>query len=188
MAGEIIRLSLNTERVDRAVSKLLQAQHVAQVRALKRAATTTRAFMATAIAADMAVKVGAARAAMQIRQDRVESEHVITVQIAGARLPLVQWVRNPQPSRRRKGGVTARLPGGAGRYPRAFVAQMASGHVGVFERKGKARLPIAELFGPSMVKAFRTHREAGRAAGQAALTKNLQHEFRWALEQSSQAA
>lgn len=40
-------------------------------------------------------------------------------------------------------GVTVR---GRGNFPHAFVAGMASGHAGVFQRVGKSRLPIQELF------------------------------------------
>lgn len=52
---------------------------------------------------------------------------------AGARSPRVAVLR---------GGRGARLQ-------HAFVAQMKSGHIGVFERKGTARHPIKELFSPS---------------------------------------
>lgn len=33
--------------------------------------------------------------------------------------------------------------------PKAFVAKMKTGHVGVFERKSEKRFPIKQLFGPS---------------------------------------
>lgn len=34
--------------------------------------------------------------------------------------------------------------------PHAFITELRSGHKGVFQRKGKARYPIRELFGPSL--------------------------------------
>ncbi|WP_376704698.1 phage tail protein [Mesorhizobium sp. ISC25] len=43
-------------------------------------------------------------------------------------------------------GVRVRLRGS---YRSAFIAEMKSGHAGVFRRQGKARLPIRELFGPN---------------------------------------
>lgn len=43
-------------------------------------------------------------------------------------------------------GVTVRSRGS---YKHAFIATVGSGHEGVFEREGKARLPINELFGPN---------------------------------------
>lgn len=39
-----------------------------------------------------------------------------------------------------------------GEYGQAFVATMKSGHTGIFERKGKKRLKIHELFGPGAGK------------------------------------
>lgn len=48
----------------------------------------------------------------------------------------------------RKKGVLVRVnvSGGTKRLRQAFVATLRSGHRGVFMRKGKARLPIRELF------------------------------------------
>ncbi|MER8786868.1 phage tail protein [Mesorhizobium sp. M0983] len=43
-------------------------------------------------------------------------------------------------------GVRVRMRGS---YKSAFIAEMGSGHAGVFKRQGKARLPIRELFGPN---------------------------------------
>lgn len=45
-----------------------------------------------------------------------------------------------------RSGVRVR---GRGSYRSAFIANMKSGHAGVFKRQGKARLPIRELFGPN---------------------------------------
>jgi hypothetical protein len=162
---------------DRALTKLQRGTHLAIVRSLKRAAVSARAVAARVIAADMGVKQGDVKKAMEIKQGRVESEHTIALEVTGARIPLVKWVRSPQPGVRRRGGVSARLPGGAGRYPNAFVARMKSGHVGVFSRRAKARLPVNELFGPSIVGVFAKHKPEIAAAGQASLVKNLTHEL-----------
>jgi len=51
---------------------------------------------------------------------------------------------------------------GRRRYDKAFVARMRSGHVGVFRRKGKSRLPIEEVREPLPL---------ARAAADAALRK-----------------
>ena len=37
----------------------------------------------------------------------------------------------------------------------AFVQKMPSGHIGIFEREGKSRLPIKELRGPSITGIFK---------------------------------
>jgi hypothetical protein len=38
--------------------------------------------------------------------------------------------------------------------PRSFIAQTKSGHIAVFQRIGKARLPLKELFGPGVAGLF----------------------------------
>lgn len=43
-------------------------------------------------------------------------------------------------------GVMVRMRGS---YRSAFIATVGNGHAGVFEREGKERLPIHELFGPN---------------------------------------
>jgi len=57
--------------------------------------------------------------------------------------------------------VTKRRPAGGVRYgnegrliPGSFIAALKSGHVGVFKRVGAGRLPIRELFGPSVALVF----------------------------------
>ncbi|MDQ0472803.1 phage tail protein [Labrys wisconsinensis] len=39
-----------------------------------------------------------------------------------------------------------------GMHRHAFVAGMKTGHIGVFARKGKSRLPIKQLYGPAVPK------------------------------------
>lgn len=166
--------------MNRALGSLQRNTHIAIVRSLKRAATSARTVAVRVIAQDMGIKQADVRKAMEIKQGRVESEHTIALEVTGARIPLVKWVRNPIPGVRRRGGVSARLPGGAGRYPRAFVARMKSGHVGVYARRDRARLPIDELYGPSIVGVFAKHKPEIAEAGQEALVKNLAHELEWA--------
>ena len=55
-----------------------------------------------------------------------------------------------------EGGVTAKTIQGDSplTLKHAFVARMSNGHVGVFSRKGKERLPIQEHYGPSVATVF----------------------------------
>ena len=57
-----------------------------------------------------------------------------------------------KPTKRKpKGGVNAQVKRGAGgRIAKSFVAKMASGHVGVFNRQGASRFPIVQRYGPSV--------------------------------------
>ena len=55
-----------------------------------------------------------------------------------------------------EGGVTAKTIQGDSplTLKHAFVARMSNGHVGVFSRRGKERLPIQEHYGPSVATVF----------------------------------
>lgn len=71
------------------------------------------------------------------------------------RIPIIELSPSRRtPAKRRL--ATAGITWGSTRnlIPGAFVGRMLSGHIGVFKRLAKARLPIAELFGPSVAHVF----------------------------------
>jgi len=78
-------------------------------------------------------------------------------------------------------GVRAKLPSGAGKYPHAFIPNLKSGHRGVFQRKGRARLPIVELKGPSVAQSFTRNSEEPTARATEMLAKNMAHEVKYLL-------
>lgn len=160
-------------------------------RALNRAGTSTRALLASRVGADMGLRVGTVRDEIKIMR-ATPNRPMVRLEIRGRRLPLIEFkARGPVPSRGRGRGVTAKLPGGAGRYPHAFIATMRSGHTGVFQRKPgaqrhgppphKSQLPIYELRGPSLPHVFAKFADEGLARGQEALLTNLQSELQFAM-------
>ena len=56
--------------------------------------------------------------------------------------------------------VKVRKNRGIEKHPNAFFAQMKSGHKGIYERKGKKRLPIEEKAGPSIPAVFQFNGES----------------------------
>jgi hypothetical protein len=138
--------------------------------------------MVREVARDLGLRQGdvtdriSTRAALETHGDRMSAWIIAT----GARIPLFRFR-----ARQTRSGVTARLPGGAGQYPGAFIATMRSGHTGVFKRRASGRLPISELHGPSVPKVFEKFIPAGIARGHEQLIKNLVHELRFALSQSA---
>jgi len=64
-------------------------------------------------------------------------------------LALFGALPNSPEKKRPRGGVSVKVKKSRKRIPHSFVAQMKSGHVGVFVRKGKDSLPIDEKVGPS---------------------------------------
>lgn len=60
------------------------------------------------------------------------------------------------PARQTKKGVTVQVNAGKRKLVKgAFIARMKSGHVGVFMRMGKKRLPIEELYSSTLAHVFR---------------------------------
>jgi hypothetical protein len=176
-------LTFKDAEMQRAIDQLGAKAPRAIARALNRAAVSTRTVMASAVAKDTGLKVGTIREQLRIEQAKpVEGKLAARITVSGKRIPLIDFrARGPEPSRGRGRGVSARLPGGKGRYPHAFIATMKSGHRGVFQRRAQTRLPVYELHGPSLPHVFVKHIAVGLARGEESLAKNLAHELRFAL-------
>lgn len=78
------------------------------------------------------------------------------------RVPIYEMKPKPR-------SVTKRRPEGGVRYgaqskliPGSFIARVRSGHIGVFKRVAKPRLPIQELFGPSVALVFSRKKITGK--------------------------
>lgn len=153
---------------------------VAVSRALNRAATAGRTAMVRAVKAETGLGSRFLSKEVRIEKSTANAPRA-TVTAQGRRVPLIAFkAKGPEPSRGRGRGVTTSLPGAKGRLPHAFIARMPSGHRGVFQRKGKRRLPIEEQFGPSAPELFEKHFPAfARAAGES-FDKNLRSEISFA--------
>lgn len=71
----------------------------------------------------------------------------------GGNIPLMQFRTNPKsPSAKRPRALKAAVKraGGNKKVGGAFLARMSSGHVGVFRRSARRRLPVEELYGPAV--------------------------------------
>ncbi len=72
------------------------------------------------------------------------------LRLLGGRIPLIDLK-----ARQDKKGVSyTGRDGKRSSVPSAFIATMPSGHTGVFKRTTGSRLPIQELFGPSLTGVF----------------------------------
>lgn len=123
---------------------------------------------------------------------------------AAGRIPLYEFHPSPsRPGKRRPGGVRYRLPGGRSVVPTGFIAEMDSGHVGVFQRipgtqmtkskylrgargmRNVKREMIRELYGPSIPKSFgqRAVLDAVRKKAKAELSKNIAQQVEYLSRQ-----
>lgn len=175
--ADAFTLKLDTSQWQSALRGLGQKGPIRIARAITRTAGSAQVAMARAVASDIGVKVGVAKATMTVT--KATPAHLIAqVVCTGPRIPLIDLgAKGPYPSRGKGRGVTAK----GKRYPRAFIAQMRSGHRGVFQRSGTSRLPIYELYGASMPHVFTKHAPAGAARAQEQLQKNVAHELEFLL-------
>lgn len=80
-------------------------------------------------------------------------DHRVIIRSTGTSMALSKFRITPSapPSKQRKNPIVVRvIKGGGGPVKGAFVARMASSHIGVFHRAGRARLPLVERYGPSV--------------------------------------
>lgn len=150
--------------------------------ALNRSVISARSHLVRRLKAVLNMKSGDIRKSTKIRKSNY-TRLVAEVNLTGRRIPVYRFgprPRTPEADRARKRGRGVswkiRRQGGRTKARHAFVARTASGHVGVYQRVGRARLPIRELLGPSLPQVLdddaRMVRETMEDAGQL-LEKNL---------------
>lgn len=156
----------------------------AMVRSLNRAVTSGRLVLVQSIAGDTGLKSSTVRAALTMRE-ATDARPEARIAASLKRIPLIEFgAKGPEPSRGRGRGVSYRLRGGGGRLPHAFIATMASGHRGVFERtagkfmKGRGkRQAIHEKFGPSLGHVFAKYRPQAIERARESFLTNFRHEM-----------
>lgn len=98
------------------------------------------------------VKAGDVRKTIKITKASPARLEMLMVS-RGSSLPLIKFRTTPRnvPTRQpRVLKAQVKKSGGKKPIPGAFVAKMRSGHVGVFMRSSKKRLPVNELYGPAV--------------------------------------
>lgn len=183
MGGAVI--SLRSEGISDVMARMAALGDKASpaiVRALNRGGLTAKTYMASNVAKDMKLKVSDVKEKIRVKEANLY-KHSFEISASLKRLPLILFnARGPEPSRGRGRGVTART--NTKRYPHAFIATMKSGHRGVFQRVGKARLGIRELRNVSLGHVFDKFKPEGLKRGLASVAKNLKSEFRFASRKS----
>lgn len=179
----MVRIELKSDAWNLAIKRLGSRARLAIPRALNRTADTARTAVTKDVAADMQLLQRDVRNRIVVeRADK--NRFTAALRASGKRLPLILFgARGPYPSRGRGRGVSVRTPGR--RLPHAFLARMRGGHwagqMGVMQRPGKARTPIYQKFGPSIVQSFTRFQGTAEARALAVLEARMAHEFRFAL-------
>jgi len=186
--SQLATFTLDIRALQNDLLEMGQQAPLIMARALNRAAVSGQTAMVKAVSADTGI--AAKNVKREIRIDKANrTSPMVALTIAGRRIPLIAFsARGPEPSRGRGRGVSYRLPGGRGRVPNAFIATMGSGHRGVFKRRGRKRLAIVELRGPSLPHVFEKFLPRFREAAQVSLVKNLAAEISFARSKQGTAA
>jgi len=183
----VIGVSVNTRLSARAYQLLRERAPVAIARGLNKSGAQGKTVLVRAVATDLGIKQATVREKLH-EEPAKSTKLVYRLSVSGKRIPLYEFkAKGRLPSRGQGSGVTAKLPGGAGRYPHAFLARMKSGHLGVFQRVDRRRLPIYELFGPSLPKVVGRFARVFFARANEVMPKNLQHEINFETSQIRKA-
>jgi hypothetical protein len=124
----------------------------AVVAALNRAVEGARTDAVKKVRERYYIKAKDVRDTIDIKKATMDNQ-VAIIRASGSPIALSKFHVTPSrpPAKRRANPIIVRVVrGGGGPIKGAFVAKMQSGHIGVFRRVGKTRLPITELYGPSV--------------------------------------
>lgn len=169
------------ERVQAMLGRIPGAVPKAVANAINRAAQGGRTDAVKKVREEYTITAGWIRETMEIRQANSANLSASIISRGRPRALTYLKIRPGKPTKRKpKDGVFAQVKRGAGGpIAKSFVAKMASGHVGVFNREGAKRFPIVQRYGPSVPqmigsKSVRTFVEEG---AQRRLDERLDHEI-----------
>lgn len=121
----------------------------ATTRSVNKTAKQVQSVAVKLIAKDVGITQKNVRKSMVFKRATSGSQRSV-ITAMGKRIPLMAMK-----ARQVRRGITYRGQGGKRKSVEgAFITTMPKGHRSVFKRKGKARLPIVKLHGPSVPKIF----------------------------------
>lgn len=188
-----VTVKYDDREVRRQLHRLGADADLAMARAINKTIASVQTSATRAIAQDVGLKQSDVRRALELVR-ATRKRLVATLSASSRRLTLLAFG-----ARETRRGVTYRLRRGRGLVPDGFIAEMRSGHVGVFRRvlptrsrKGKPRgspaLPIEEAHGPSVGRVFKQLLEIRLVQeARALMPKHLAHEVRFLLRKRGAA-
>jgi len=181
-------VSATARRLERMANGIPQAAQ----RAMSRALDTTETHVVRALRRDLGLDREAIARSIEVKKPTFSdlTGYLKVRRYAGmggrktprGKIPLIYFnARGPEPSRGKGSGVRYRLPApGRGAVTKGFILELRSKHRGVYRRKMDAgRLPIVELYGPSLARVARRSdvMRPARVVYREAFAKRLRHEL-----------
>ncbi|MGE6601513.1 phage tail protein [Lysinibacillus fusiformis] len=145
-----IRLE-NIERIERLFENTPREAKIILWRAINRSATAVRTRSSVAIRKHYIVKAEDVKKRIKIRKATANSLSA-QIRASGPVTPIMKF--DVRPSSPKNAQVTARVlrQGSRKKIENGFVARTGNGHVNVFTRVGRSRLPIQGRYGPSIAQ------------------------------------
>lgn len=166
------------ERIEKMLSSIPKGMEKATSSAINRTLESTRASATRKVRERYDIKAKDVRGTISLKRAGTSNPSGAMIS-RGTPIPLMQFKVNPgKPNPARRKPVFASVKKSGGSIKSAFVTSFDSGHTGVFERVGKARFPIRELYGPStpqMIGEENIIQELSEEA-QEVMLKRLSHE------------
>ncbi|MBN1377856.1 MAG: phage tail protein [Gammaproteobacteria bacterium] len=153
MADKLVEITFDQKKLNQLMLTLRgypKALPKIVTRGINKTATAVRTQIVRGIAENINLKIGDIRKKIILKKASY-LRWLAEIFVSGRRIPLISFG-----ARQTKSGVSYRIDKSTGRkkLAHAFIATMSTGHSGVFKRRGKARLPIDERFGPSLGAAY----------------------------------
>jgi hypothetical protein len=164
-----LKVKFDDRQLMASLDSLVANQTKAVVRALNKTAEQARTAASQEVrAAGYNIKASAIKRSFSIKRATANTL-VVTLRATGAPIAVINYS-----ARQTSSGVSVNVKTGRKILRHAFIATMKNGHRAVFERsggKGSKRLPIKELFGPSIPTAL------GNDVVEKAIMKKIREKF-----------
>lgn len=151
MSGIGVEISTeNMERVQALLANVPKGAERAYSNAINRGLSRVKTAAWRGIKQVYTVQASALNAATNTSIQKASTGNLAGyVRFAGYKIPLYKFKVTPKQPGSKKMVQASVKKGGGATFESAFIAAMQSGHVGVFEREGRKRLPVSELMGLS---------------------------------------
>lgn len=150
----MIEVSAETiERVEALLARVPKGAERALSNAMNRGLSKMKTGAAKKVREVYAVQSSAINEATNTRIQKASTGNLAGyIHFSGYKIPLYKFKVTPKAPGVRKQVTAAVKKGGGTAFENAFIAQMKSGHIGVFERETSKRFPIEEKMGLAMAQ------------------------------------
>lgn len=184
MNENFLEIKILDDNVGQVLSAFGKDLRPAVKRALSRTMTGARKTASQAMREDYNVKAGYIREHMETRVRQDEA----VLELFGGPIPLREFAPKPSgiPKRKLRKALSVEVKRGERKEVKgAFMAQMGSGHLGVFRREGQSRFPIKELYSLSVPQMFGDQHsdraEQVQEYSQERFQREIEHEISYAM-------